>query len=312
VLLSLSLPRRLSEQRSTVVLIILVICCLASLASGARAVVIADALRTAGSVAAYPFWKGLTAAQNTLSTASAFFLEYGAAKREAEALRYEVTDLSHALTALDELRAENERLRDMLEFVRTEPRFTVEPAQVIGRSFEGALTIDRGGVHGVREAMCVLTQDGVVGMVAKVEPFFSHVYTLHHSQCRVGAMIPRNRVRGIVHGGGSTQRPVSTMQYIDIKDDVRPGDDVVTSGGSIFPSGFPIGRVTRVEFDSESLLKTAFIEPILDPYSLDEVFVLRAAPPSPEELTGEGGRTAGDVSLYALPDNRSIQERYAP
>ena len=311
MLLSLSLPRRLREQRSTIIFVILVVCCLASLASGARAVVIADALRTAGSVAAYPFWKGLTVAQNALNSTSAFFVEYGAAKREAEALRYEVTDLSRTLTALDELRAENERLREMLEFVRTEPRFTVEPAEVIGRSFEGALTIDRGGVHGVRDAMCVLTQDGVVGMVAKVEPFFSHVYTLHHSQCRVGAMIPRNRVRGIVHGGGSTQRPVSTMQYIDIKDDVRPGDEVVTSGGSIFPSGFPVGTVTRVEFDSESLLKTAFIEPVLDPYSLDEVFVLRAAPPSPEELTGEDGSGEDDL-LYALPDNRSIQERYAP
>ncbi|MFP4190629.1 MAG: rod shape-determining protein MreC [Candidatus Hydrogenedentota bacterium] len=312
MLLSFSLPRRLRGQRSTILFIILVVCCLASLASGAQAVVIGDALRTAGSVAAYPFWKGLTAAQNALHSTSAFFVNYEAAKREAEALRYEVTDLTRALTALDELRAENDRLREMLEFARAEPRFTVEPAEVIGRSFEGVLTIDRGGVHGVREAMCVLTQDGVVGMVAKVEPFFSHVYTLHHSQCRVGAMIPRNRVRGIVHGGGSARRPVSTMQYIDIKDDVRPGDEVVTSGGSIFPSGFPVGKVRRVEFDSESLLKTAFIEPVLDPYSLDEVFVLRAAPPSPEELTGEDGGDGGDDSLYALPDNRSIQERYAP
>ncbi len=310
MLVSLSLPRRLKEQRSIAILAVIVVFCLASLASGARAVVIADALRTAGSVVAYPFWKGLTGAQNALHGTTAFFLDHGAARQEAEALRHEVTDLTRSLTALDELRAENERLRGMLEFARTEPRFTVEPAEVIGRSFEGALTIDRGAVHGVQEAMCVLTGDGVVGMVAKVEPFFSHVYTLHHSKCRVGAMIPRNRVRGIVHGGGSTQRPVSTMQYIDIKDDVRVGDDVVTSGGSIFPSGFPIGRVTRVEFDSESLLKTAFIEPVLDPYSLDEVFVLRAAPPSTEELTA--GRGGGEDSLYALPDNRSIQERYAP
>lgn len=311
--LSISVSRRLREHRSIAILAALVVLCLISLAAGARAALISDALRTGGSVVAYPVWKALTAIQSGAGYAAGFALDYGKAHREAEALREQLVDTRRYMAAYAELRQENERLRANLGFMRNEPRLTVEAAEVIGRSFDGALTIDRGAVHGVRESMCVLTGDGVVGIVANVEPFFSHVYTLHHSNCKVGAMVARNRVRGVVHGSGSTVSPVASMQYIDLKDDIRPGDAIITSGGGIFPSGYPIGVVSKVEYDSGSLLKTAIIEPAVDPYRLDEVFVLRAAHPSAGELAGPQGRESEPASpLYAMPDERSLQERYAP
>ncbi len=308
----MSISRRISENRATVILIVLVLISLASLGTGAEAAVLGNAVRGAVSVSAYPLWQVLSWTKQTARHTGGFVFDYHSARKEAEELRREVLAYAQRSAEHRELAAENQRLRDMLGFARTESRLEMKPAEVIGRGFDGTLTIDRGTVHGIRESMCVITRDGVVGVVANAEPFFAHVYTLHHSNCRIGAMVMRNRVRGIVRGSGNTMNPVSTMQYVDIKDDIRVGDTLVTSGGSIFPSGYPIGVVAEVAFDSGSLLKTAHVRPAVDPYRLDEVFVLIAAPPSAEELAGTAASNAEESFVYGLPDDRSVQERFAP
>jgi rod shape-determining protein MreC len=159
--------------------------------------------------------------------------------------------------------------------------------------------------------MCAVTPDGVVGVVARVEPFQSYVYTLHHADCKVGATVRRNRVRGIVHGSGSEFSRICTMRYLDLKDDVRPGDEVVTGGGGVFPTGYPIGKITAVH-GTGSLLKTAYVEPDADPYRLDEVFIVKTAVASIEELAETAPPEAPPRSAYAMPDERPLQERFAP
>jgi rod shape-determining protein MreC len=229
--------------------------------------------------------------------------------------RDELTDLHAALSlqaahSVDraELNAENERLRGMLAFERAEPRLTLEPAEVIGR-YKGALIIDRGARHGITPAMCAMSPDGIVGVVTEVQPYTAYVYTLHHSECKVWAMAARTRVRGAVHGSGSEFSHVCTLQYIDLKDDVRPGDTVVTGGGAVFPSGFPIGTITDVQ-DTGALMKTAYVRPAVDPYRIDEVFIVVRAQASRAELTGEG--VEAESAALVLPELQTIQERFAP
>jgi rod shape-determining protein MreC len=161
--------------------------------------------------------------------------------------------------------------------------------------------------------MCALTPDGVVGIVTKVDPFQSLVYTLHHTQCRIGAMVQRNRALGVVHGSGSDLSHVCRMEYIDMKDEVFEGDIVVTSGSAVFPRGLPLGRVTRVR-DEGALLKTAYIEPFAQPYQIDEVFLVRRVQPSQEELAAftPPDPRADDSGGHAMPDTRPLQERWAP
>lgn len=98
------------------------------------------------------------------------------------------------------------------------------------------------------------------------------------------------------------------MQYVDLKDDIRPGDAIVTSGGSVFPSGYPIGTVTEVD-DRGPLLKVAYVEPATDPYQVDEVFLVWRADETVAGLAGGGvsvARAAPDVA------DLSLQERLAP
>ena len=123
--------------------------------------------------------------------------------------------------------------------------------------------------------------------------------------------IDRNRVRGIVHGTGSDLSRYATMKYIDMKDDVRENDLVVTSPESVFPTGYPIGRVVNVD-DTGSLWKTADIELAVDPYRLDEVFLLRQAVTPVEELAGPAPEEPAQSVAPTTPDKRTLQDRYAP
>ncbi len=281
---------------------------LASMASGRRAGFIGDGVRVAVSATSYPFLKSMKAVQGAVGYVAGLVFSYNAYRTETEMARGKLAEALQQTVQRNEFMQENSRLRRMIDFVREEQRLSLEAAEVI-ESFKGAtVTIDRGAMRGIAESMCAITENGIVGMVTRVGPFSANVVTLRNAECKVGAMIARNRVRGIVHGSGSDINPYCTMNYIDMKDDVQPGDQVVTSPESLFPTGYPIGRVAAVH-ETGSLWKSADVEPAVNPYRLDEIFVVRKAVPSAEELAGmppsEPAPTPG-------PDDRPLQERFAP
>lgn len=284
---------------------------LASLASGTTGGVMKDGIYTAVSVVSYPFWKALNAVSDGAGYVTGLVFSYRTAREEAESARREIHLLMPQLAEREELEGQNRRLRAMLAFERSHPRFAMLPAEVVSRS-GGMLVIDRGSLHGVREFMCAMTKDGVVGVVTRVEPTLSKVATLHSADCKIGAMIRRNRVTGVIHGSGSDYGHICSMRYIDLKDEVRVGDQVVTSRGSaLYPAGFPIGSVTQIH-EEGALQKTALVQPAADPYRLDEVFLVVKAQIPPEELAGASVEPEFASMAPTMPDSRPIQERYAP
>ena len=294
---------------------------LTSLASGTKGSVVSDGVRTVVSIIASPFWKALHTIEAGTSYVSGLVLSYDSARKEADALRAELHTLMLEAADRHELKAQNERLKAMLQFEREEPGLVLlpgdvvrVPGEVISRS-GGMLTVDRGSLHGVKEFMCAMTKDGVVGVVLRVEPTLCKVATLHSAECRIGAMIRRNRVLGVVHGSGNVMSHVCTMRYIDLKDEVRIGDEVVTSGGSggsvLYPPGYPIGTVTGTR-EENALQRAAIVDPAADPYRLDEVFLVMRAQTPEEELAGPQRPSDIASMAHSMPDDRSLQERYAP
>lgn len=291
---------------------VLVSLSLVSLGVGKRAAFLSDYARTGVSAMAYPFLKTLKVVENGYDFTVGFVSSYGSAQSEAEALHEELSANLGRLAGYDELKAENKRLREMLAFERETPKFDLEAVEVILR-FEGMLMIDRGSLHGMQESMCVITKDGIIGMITQVDLVTSNVVTLHNAECKIDAMIQRTRVRGVVHGTGSEVSSICRMEYIDLKDDVRVGDSVVSSPDSVFPSGYPIGRVVEVNEGRGTLLKTVDVRPYADPYRADEVFVLRAADPFYEDFVADRGAEPDDpAEIHPLLVGQSIQERLAP
>jgi hypothetical protein len=64
--------------------------------------------------------------------------------------------------------------------------------------------------------------------------------------------------------------------------------------------------------ETGSLWKTAEVEPAVDPYRLDEVFILRQALAQEEELAGGTQESLASVPTPATSGDLSLQERYAP
>jgi len=302
-------PRSIGDSRPTIVFIVLVLLSLVSLASGARGGALGSGIKTVVGVAVMPFLTALNALEDGTGYVSGLFGDYDSLRDEIRTYNRQFTELQQKTSNYYEIRAENERLRGMLRFERENTQYDLMAAEVIQHS-QGVLTVDQGSVHGVRESMCVVAPEGIIGLVTHVGPFTSSVITLQNADCRVDAMIEANRVRGQVLGTGNNLSSLCAMHYINLNDDVRVGDLVVTSPDSVFPSGFPIGHVEG-EPTRGQLSQSVKIVPIADPFRVDEVFILLRAYPGAEEIAG----TSGDVEEVVpggLLDTESIQERYAP
>jgi rod shape-determining protein MreC len=312
-----SLSRWIGRNRPEILLFLLIGLSLLSLIQGTEAGIIRTFIRNAVSVTAYPFVQVMNGFEDATTYALDFVFYYDALRDDNAALREQLAAMKLAINAKQELAAENERLRSKLNYEYDQPRLELRPVRVI-ESFKGTLKIDHGSLHGMRDALCVITPEGVVGIIIETGPFTSVVATLHHPDCRVGAMVKRNRLRaydGIIHASGSDLSRICTMEYIDLKDDVRTGDLVVTSPESLFPSGYPIGTVTAVH-GTGTLWRTAEIAPSVDPYTLDEVFVVLAYSSATEDMEGPPPEVEPEMIPEVEPprpqDMRTIQERFAP
>jgi rod shape-determining protein MreC len=306
------IQRPIGEHRSKVIFALLAIASLASLASGARGGFIARGARDIVGTTAQPFLTLLTGIQKGAAHVTGLVFDYSAMSEENKQLRRTFGVLIERVAGRKEASAENERLRALLAFERENPQYDLEPAEVISRNPNGhSLAIDRGARHGIRELMCVVTSDGVIGIVTQVGRTSSNVSMLRDAGTYVDAMIEHSRVRGRIRGTGSDLTRLCSMEYIDQKDDVNEGDVVVASPDSLFPAGWPIGVITKVH-NKGALLQTADVEPSADPFRVDEVLLILNADPEWREAASNLDPPDPEPVASVEMQPYSIQERYAP
>ncbi len=316
--------RIINEYRPQVLFIVLLAGSLFSLVMGTEGSFIHRGLSRMVSLTAYPLLKLQETTSHAFSRSYKFIKEYQDVFEQNQALVEEMATLKRQVSRLHELQQENRRIRKMVNYARSEGRMTLFPVTIL-ESYKGLLRIDGGSAKGIEVSMGVVTPEGVVGVVTEVADFTATVATLHHMDCRVGAMVSRNRLRaydGIIHASGNDFNRLCTMEYIDMKENVRAGEWVVTSPESQFGAGLPIGRIKSVQTGA-GLWKSAEIEPVVDPYRLDEVFVIMQIIDDADTIAGVGsGTPAGpepDEPLPVspsnapdMPDMRPPQERFAP
>lgn len=307
-----------------VVLVVLSALSLFSLVTGTEGTAINNGIYRFVDITSYPFLKLRQITVNVPSRIYHFVADHNAAYNENKELNRELVNLKRYEALALQMRQENARLRNMLQFISEQPRFTLKPVVVL-ESYKGMLRIDAGSRSGIKPSMGVITRDGVAGVVTEVADFTATVATLHHTDCRVGGMVLRNRLRaydGVVQATGSDFSHLCSMEYIDKTNVIGIGDVVVTSPESQFPAGIIIGKITAVR-SGEGLWKSAEITPSVDPYRIDEVMVIIrgldepgyvAGPPEAlhREASSKKNLLNADSAAVELPDMRTVQERYAP
>ena len=209
---------------------------------------------------------------------------------ELASLRREYTELTERIARYEqlertsaEIRQENNRLREQLGFSMG-LRYQYIPAELTGRdpsSLFSAFAINKGSYAGVAVDMPVIAYhngtEGLVGKVIYAGAFESLVMPLYDSGCFVSSRLAESRYEGIVEGGGIPELPLF-MRYIvkRARDEINIGDIVISSGmGGVYPPGINIGRVNSILYEEDALSMEVEIEPSIDFFRLEYVFVIK-------------------------------------
>ena len=254
-----------------------------------------DAVRTLFAPVQQAFARAGTNIQSFFDTV-AQFQNY---KIENERLLKEIALLESRLLSLKELQKENYRYRELLEF-KQNSGFELLPAEVIARDpsqWFGTITINRGYLDGVQQEMAVISDRGLVGMVASASPHSSQVILLTDPRLAVSAVVQRSREMGMVGIVESYPQSPAYLRLtnLPLEANILPGDQVISSGmGGIFPQGLYIGRVKELVQDQPGLVLTAVIEPRVNFNRLEEVLVVLGGSYQEEEGAAEGEREEGD------------------
>lgn len=213
-------------------------------------------------------------------------------------LKQTLGDYQRVSSQLEELKQENRRLREMLDF-KEKSSYTLVPAKVTARDPSGwfsTIVINKGYNDGVAKDMAVINNDGLVGNVISVSRNSSKVLLLTDSRRAVSGVVRDSRDSGVIgFVEGSVEQPgYCRMINILREAEIKTGDVVVTSGmGGVFPPGLVIGQVMEVGDDEYGLLKYALIKPMVNFSRLEEVFVVKSvnAEVYPEEDIREDEET---------------------
>lgn len=209
---------------------------------------------------------------------------------ENSGMRETIVNLMNEIHDLQGLEKENLDLRKHLDFQKRSKRELVM-CQVINRGgisgWWQTVTLDRGSSSGIRENRPVITMNGLIGLTTRVSENTSQVLLLIDPGCSIACKVSRTGSLGIVRGegvklGGDPDLemlwPVksSNVRYMDKNDDLKIGDEVVTSGlGGVYPEGILIGHLVNFHVDKSGLYQCAELEIAEDLRKLKYVFVLK-------------------------------------
>lgn len=235
--------------------------------------------RNAANVLLTPLRAGTAALTRQAERIYGYLFEYDSLAADNEALRQRLSDMEQATRDAEVYRRENERLRELLGLVDENPDFTLASGYVTASSatrWTSTLTLDCGERDGVSRGMCAITEHGqVVGIVTEAGTNWSTVTTIRDASSEVPASVASSGDTGVVQGAwqGSGQYALR-LGYLSTSAVPQNGDQVLTTGSTLYPKGLIIGYIAGVGFDETGVSKYADITPAADFDSLEQVFVI--------------------------------------
>lgn len=210
------------------------------------------------------------------SFGGSFFSDYVAlwgVRDENARLREEIKKYQVANIKYREAQAVNLQLEMLLDLKKNLPPPTLA-AVIQGRDpslWYKTVTINRGTADGVAKGMPVVTVEGIVGQVLDTGSHYAKVLLACDPNSAVEVLLQESRVQGILKGSGTGYR----MHYVLKNNEVKVGDQVVTSGQSdVFPSGLPVGVVSKVTNNDRGMFLDIEIEPAVKFSQLEHVIIV--------------------------------------
>lgn len=209
------------------------------------------------------------------------------AQSDNDLLKQRVQELELEIRGKDDLAAENDRLRGLLN-LKENSKYKVLTARVIGRDpsvwFDSSI-INRGSLDGVKLNMPVVSDGGLIGRVTAVGPLTAQFDLITRDKSGVGGVVGEigsSNILGVV--AGTSKQDLVEMRYVSGSADVQPGQMVYTTGqDGIYPAGLKIGEIVEVKSGSATVPHQIFIRPSAGINTIKEVGVLLYEPAAKEE-----------------------------
>ncbi|MFO1350688.1 MAG: rod shape-determining protein MreC [Gammaproteobacteria bacterium] len=238
-----------------------------------------EGLRNLLSTALYPLQYATQIPALLMTRVYQNFAERASLIEENERLRKQQLFIDAQVQKLTALEAENRRLRLLLDSSAAirERVLIAELLAVDADPYRHQIQINKGLEQGVHIGQPLLDQHGVVGQVIHANNFTSTAILITDPNHALPVQINRNGLRTLAVGTGNYQE--LELPHVPNNQDVKVGDLLVTSGlGGRFPRGYPVAKITKVEFDPGHSFARIIAQPTAQLDRIREVLLVISEP----------------------------------
>ena len=208
-----------------------------------------------------------------------YIFSYEALEAENKALKQEILEMQEDVRTAQELQRENLRYEQLLGFADEHEDFVLEPAYIISwdaSSYRSSFSIGKGTNHGLQAGMCAITENGqVVGLITDVGVNWATITTILDNGLEISASIAASGHTGVVQGTyQSEDTRLLRMNYLSMDAVLKNGDQVVTTGSTLYPKGLLLGYITNVSQDETGVAKYDALEASCNLDDMEQVFVI--------------------------------------
>ncbi len=271
-------------------------------------------LRALLATALHPVQRALLAPVELSESAFEYAAGLDAAIANESAARRALADQALRVNRVDQLQAENARLRALLE-LRAGLQVRSQAAEVLYEStdpYSRKVVVDRGLAQGIVVGSPVISEAGVIGQVTRVYPLSSEVTLLTDKDAAVPVLNARTQARSAAYG--SATGDALELRFMAGNADVQVGDLLQTSGvDGVYPPGLPVATVVTIDRKVDSGFAKILLAPAALPDGVRHVLVLEPIglqlPPRPEAAAEAASSASAPASAASGGHTRKAARR---
>ena len=193
-------------------------------------------------------------------------------RQQIDALRYENTLQEVQLTKYQELND----LYDLDSYYAEYPKTAAQIISTSANNWNASMTIDKGSVDGIQDYMPVLSGDGLLGHVETVYLHYSKIVSILSEDSYVHGEVLRSGDHVGVEGDITLEQDgLCKIEFYIGQTDIAVGDEIVTSSLSdIYPPGIRIGEITEIEEAGDGVTGIAYLRPDADIKNISYVLII--------------------------------------
>jgi rod shape-determining protein MreC len=255
------------------------------------------------SAAAYPLQVAVDLPFRAWDWLTGSFADRGRLRQENMELTGRLRLANLQLQRFAALEDENRRLRDMRENSAgvADKVLVASILNVDLDPFRHRVLVDKGAADGVFKGQAVLDADGIFGQVSQVHAETAEVILISDAEHAIPVQSTRSGLRTIAVGTGDSAR--LSLPFVTVESDLKVGDVLLSTGmGGVFPRGYPVAEVTRVERNPAATFALVDARPTAQLDRDREVLLVWfTPPPALEEAPAAGAAPAAEAPASEAP-----------